>query len=558
MVNVLRATAAALVFALFAMTLGAQDLVVRASVDRTTVRENESFTYVIRAEGRAVGEPDVSFLEQQFDILNRSAATRIQLLNGRTEQVAEWIYQLMPRKTGQLTLPPLQFGNALSNAVTIEVLPALAAMDEPAEIFMEVEVDPAKVYVQAQTVYTLRLFVAVATGRATLTPPPITGGEAIVERLGEDRQYRTTRNGRTFEVRERRYAIFPQQAGALSIGPATFEAMVIPSRGFSRVQRMRSDSAELEVLPAVAPPPEFAGAAWLPATNLTLTEAWADGGAKFSLGVPRTRALTIEADGLLETQLPELRLGAASGIRQYPDQPELEREVSDTGLKARRIERYAVIAQVAAAASIPAAELPWWNVRTERWEVARIEPQSIPVLPSNEPAVVPPITTSGTLPNLDPVDEPANYWPLISSILGVAWLSTILLWLRSRSGGIWPRIDDSPKRSRGAPAETPSSRRILKQLRAACRADDATRVQQLLLDWAKLQFAPEPPHSLGALRDRLPEPLAAAVGALEGHLYGPVGGSWSGVELAALLANLDSVKGAPGKNGEDPLVPLYR
>jgi hypothetical protein len=558
-VSAARRLAALLTFACFAAALQGQDLVVQTSVDRATVRENESFTYIVRAEGRAVGEPDVSFLEQQFDILNQSTATRIQLLNGRTQQVAEWIYQLMPKKTGQFTLPPLQFGDALSNAVTIEVLPALADADELAEIFMEVEVDPESAYVQAQVVYTLRLFVGVSTGRATLTAPPISGGEAIVERLGEDSQYQTVRNGRNFIVRERRYAIFPQQAGALSIGPATFEAMVIPSRGFSRVQRLRSEPVALEVLPAVPPPPELAGAAWLPATQLRLTETWADGRAQFSLGVPRTRTLTIEGEGLLKTQLPELRFGPATGIRQYADQPELEQEIDAAGLTSRRIERYAVIAQNVGEVSIPAAELPWWNVRERRWEVARIEADAIPVAAGTEPDVAPPAPAAAPTVDRELPLPSGNYWPLVSAALGVAWLATILVWLRSRNGTVLPRVDGGGRRKRAFPAAVaPSSRRLLKQLRAACESDDAPRVQRLLLDWAKVRFAPDPPQSLGALRDRLPDALAAEVGALEGGLYGPAGTTWNGARLAQLLADLDSVARPAGKSDDDPLLPLYR
>jgi hypothetical protein len=110
---------------------------------------------------------------------------------------------------------------------------------------MELDAQPGTIYVQSQIVFTLRLFIGVSTGRATLTQPEITGGEAIVERLGEDSQYTTERAGRNFIVRERRYAIFPQQPGRLTIGPATFEAMVIPiaaSRAFSASARDRSSS----------------------------------------------------------------------------------------------------------------------------------------------------------------------------------------------------------------------------------------------------------------------------------------------------------------------------
>jgi len=543
----------AIALVLAAMGARAQEVVVEASVDRTTIHENESFTYTVRAEGRAVGEPDVSFLEQQFDILNRSTATQIQLLDGRTQQVSEWTYQLMPKKEGQFTLPPLQFGDVLSNAVTVEVLAAADSGDGSADIFMEAELEPAKVYVQSQAIYTLRLFIGIGTGRAAMTPPPVAGGEAIIERLGEDQEYQTVRGGRNFRVRERRYAIFPQQAGSLAIGPVTFEAMVIPTRGFSRVQRLRSATVDLEVLPAVVPPPELAGASWLPAASLTLTEDWADDAEQFSLGVPRTRILTVAADGLLETQLPEIELAAATGIRQYPDQPELKREVTAAGLSVERVERYAVIAQAAGSTTLPAVELPWWNVRDERWEVARIEPRTIDVGPGAEIDVAAPPATPETEAAEGPA--PANYWPLVSSLLGIAWLATILLWLRARTGGA--RLGARRKRAR-TPAAATSGRRLLKELRAACAVDDAGRVRDLLLDWAKIELGPTPPGNLGALRDRLPEPLQQEVATLEAHLYGPRGAAWSGRRLAELVTDLERAGQSQAKDAKDPLVPLYR
>jgi hypothetical protein len=542
------------VLALAAAGALGQDIVAQASVDRATIHENESFNYTIRVEGGAVGEPDVSFLEQQFDVLNRSSASRINLLNGRTQQIYEWTYQLMPRRAGQFTLPALQFGAVLSNPVTIDVQPAPVTPGEVADIFMEVEVEPARVYVQAQVIYTLRLFVGVGTSRASLTAPPVVGSEAIIERLGEDARYQVVRGGRNFVVNERRYAIFPQQPGTLTLGPATYEAMVIPNRGFSRVQRLRSEVVDVEVLPAVPPPPELAGAVWLPAKSLTLTETWADDGRDFSVGVPRTRILTVAAEGLLETQIPELKIEQATGIRQYPDQPELESERTPEGLKVTRTERYAVMAQVAGEASIPAAELPWWNVREERWEVARLEPEVVTVAAGEQPATVPTTAAEEVVPAGDFVTS-TSYWPLVSAVLSLAWVTTILLWLRARFGVGKRKREAEQLRAQTA---SRSSRRLSKQLHAACVANDAARARDLLLEWAKQAFASDPPASLGALRERLPEPLAAEVGALEAELYGREGQPWSGRGLADLADRLDSVKSAPEKREPDPLVPLYR
>jgi hypothetical protein len=307
------------------------------------------------------------------------------------------------------------------------------------------------------------------------------------------------------------------------------------------------------VLPAVPPPPELTGAAWLPAKSLTLAETWADGGGDFSVGVPRTRVLTVAAEGLLETQVPELKLEQATGIRQYPDQPELARELTPEGLKVTRIERYAVIAQAAGEAAIPAAEMPWWNVREERWEVARVEPATIVVAPGAQAA---PVSTPGReLPPAGEFVTSTSYWPLVSAVLSLAWLATILLWLRARFG-VGKRKREAGKVN--AHTASRSSRRLSKQLHAACLADDAARARDLLLEWGSQAFTADPPASLGALRERLPEPLAAEVGALEAQLYGREGQSWSGRGLAALTESLDSVKPAPDKGDRDPLAPLYR
>ncbi|HEY8518478.1 MAG TPA: BatD family protein [Gammaproteobacteria bacterium] len=549
------AALAALALLVVAGLARAQDVVLEASVDRPTIYENESFTYIVRVEGALSGEPDASPLERQFDVLSRASSSRVQIVNGRASQVAEWTYQLMPKGTGEFTLPPLRVGNRMTNPVTVEVLPAPVAGDAPADIFMEVSTETTQVYVQSQVVYTLKLFVGVTTGRATLTPPEIAGGEAIVERLGEDRQYQTARGGRDFIVRERRYAIFPQEPGTLTVGPVTFEAMVIPNRGFSRVQRFRSGTVELEVLPAVPPPASIGDATWLPATALTLSERWSDAGAPLAVGVPHTRTVVVEADGLLETQLPELPIGSTEGIRQYPDQPELDREVTERGLRARRTERFAVIAQQSGRLELPPVELPWFNVTEGRWEVARLEPRVLEV----EPAAAEPAPAAAPEPAAAPappvVVERPGIWPWVSAALAAGWLVTLLLWWRSSRalrGGREPAAAGAREGGHGG------RRAVLKRLRAACAANDADAARRALLEWGEIRFPEADPRSLGALAALLPPAAGREVLDLEAHIYGAARRPWDGRGLAAILKELDAAERPGRARKSDSLAPLYR
>lgn len=529
---------------------------VQALVDRATVRENESFTYTVRVEGSVRGDPAVGALDEHFDVLNRSSSRRVQIINGRTEQIAEWQYQLMPRSAGTFVIPPAQIGGQTSNAVEIDVQPAADPGGALADIFMEVEALPRQAYVQSQIVFTLRLFVGIGTGRATLTTPPVEGVEAIVEPLGEDANYSTVRGGRSFVVRERSYAVFAQEPGDLTIGPVVFEVMVIPNRGFSRVQRYSSETAQVEVLPAVAPPSEYPNAVWLPASRVELSERWSDAAETLEQGIPRTRALTIQADGLLETQLPDLQIEPADGIRQYPDQPELDRRTGSTGLSVQRTERFAVIAQREGRVELPAVELPWWNVEARRWEVARIEPQTLDVTPSTE-AVAP----------MSPQTEPAAVEPQIvtehsrlawwlSAVLGAGWLLTVAAWWYSarRARRLTAAVRDGYPASR----RSASGRGALRRLERACAANDAQAARMALLEWASSQPAWADCQTLGSIGERLSGDASAALRDLERHLYSSGAGDWSGRSLGGCIAALKGMHRERSKAASDPLPSLYR
>jgi hypothetical protein len=534
----------------------AQDAVLQASVDRPVVRDNESFTYTIRAEGPVRGEPELAAVKQQFDVLASQSEKRVGIINGRTSQVTTWTFQLMPKSVGEFTLPPARIDGLETNAVALRVTAPETSSAAPSDIFMELEAQPSTVYAQSQVIFTLRLFVGVATGRATLTQPEVTGGEAIVEKLGEDSQYQTERGGRSFLVRERRYAVFPQQPGTLTIGPATFEAMVVPDRGFSRVQRFRSGSLDVAVQPAVPPPAALTDAVWLPAQRVTLSEKWNDESSDLPVGIPRTREVQIEADGLLETQLPELTLAQQPGIRQYADQPELGREITPQGFKATRRVSMAVIAQAPGDVTLPKIELPWFNVATQSWEVASLPERTLRITPSSEVAQAqqqPEVATTAA-----PAAAPASRaWPAVSAVLALGWLVTSLLWWRSsraRGGAVPARA----ARSQDPAERKPRERKALREVEAACAANDADAARRGLLEWAEARFPAAPPRSLGALASELNGAAAREVLDLEAHIYGAAPGQWEGRALRTALADLDASRNSGNLEKEEPLLPLYR
>ncbi len=544
--------AALVLGALLLSNVAAQDLLLRASVDRSAVRENESFTYILRVLGSTRDEPDLSPLAADFDILQRSRNTSIQMAGGRTTQTTDWNLQLMPRQPGGFTLPPIELNGALSNPVEIEVL-AAPVTSAAADIFIEVTATPDDPYVQSQVVYTMTLYRGVSTGRSSLTLPEVSGGEAIVEKLGQDREFQSVLDGRNFAALERRYAIFPQASGALTIDPVTFEAVVVSPSGFSNVQRYRSQPLSLAVRSAVPPPAAYSDAAWLPAQALELDERWSAGEGELRVGIPQTRTVTIHADGVLETQLPELEFQQSENIRQYSDQPELGREAEQGGIRAHRTERFAVLAQSPGPQVLAEIELPWFNVPEERWEISRIPAKSLDVLPSSEPVAFETVAQTPDTSMSPSSPEADRIWQGVSAGLLGIWLLTLALWRRSRRP-----VSESPQTEKEAPPKRAACRRLLRQLRGACDENNGRRARQLLLSWGEIRFPDTSSQSLGALAVLLPEDLAHAALELERDLYGPEPGRWSGEELRAALARLESVSRSFDITQNDDLLPLYR
>jgi hypothetical protein len=93
------------------------------------------------------------------------------------------------------------------------------------DYFLEAEVDKKDPYVNEQVTLTLKFYNALRTyGTPQLSEPSTTG--FWTEVLGNKAPYQQRINNRTYRVIERKYALFPTQTGALTIGRAVIAATV--------------------------------------------------------------------------------------------------------------------------------------------------------------------------------------------------------------------------------------------------------------------------------------------------------------------------------------------
>lgn len=544
----------ALVLASFAAysSAGAEIL---ARVDRDPVEQNESFTLEIVVNSTGDPAPDFSALETDFFVGQTSQLSNTRIVNGAISRSMTWTVALRARRAGTITIPAIIVGNQQSNPVTIRILEPSNKPPGEADVFITSELDFSETYVQAQVLYTIKIYRAVATRQPALREPVFSGAEALVETVNDERSYEAILNGRAYNVSEVTYAVFPQESGEVQISPARFEARVLRDGRITGRKVFESEPQTITVNPVPPPPADYPNAAWLPAKDLRLSEVWSRDPGELRVGEPISRHITVSALGQLETQIPVIEAPLADGVRIYPDKPSLQRIMESGGIRGERTDRYAMIGITAGEVTLPGLDLPWWDIDAGAWRVASLPAVSINVLPDQDLIIVePPQAAAVEMIEVDDDAEAALIvaalpWKLIAetlaAVLALTWLSW---WWSSR-----------PRREECEPPPVPLHKqqaRHLKAARKAALAGDARGVRQALLDWGRLQWPDNPPRSVGRLAEAVSAPLSEELRKLSGISYGPGGGDWNGEALAKALRSFAIVEKSAASKQVDLLPPL--
>ena len=530
-----------------------------ASIDRPDVELNESFTLKITVDTAIDVEPDASALEEDFYVGTRSQLSNTTIVNGQISRSRTWTYVLMARREGNLTIPPVRIGAEQSEPVPITVTPPSTTVPGEADIFVTTEVDHDESFVQAQVLYRVKVYRAVATRQPRLSEPSISGVEVLVESAGEERSYESILNGKAYNVVERVYALFPQESGTVSIAPARFEARVLRSGRITGRKIFESGQIDVDVKPIPPPPAEFPGAVWFPARSVTLTEDWSREPGSLPAGEPITRHVTVTAVGQLSTQIPVIEPAASDNIKVYPDKPEFRDTAGPDGIRAARRDQYAIIGVAAGDVALPAVELPWWNIDAGEWQVATLPGASLAILPSATTVVQPPAPVEEEEVDAGPDTEVqlvyVDFWRFVSAGLGGVWLLTIIAWWWSRRPA-----ERTPQEPAPPPVHKQQSK-LLKAARKAAVAGNADSLKSALLEWGRLEWPDDAPRSLGAVASRVGIPLSAQLQAFCSATYGPNREPWDGEALAKSLKSVSVLReDAPQQSTESlpPLSPVGR
>lgn len=549
----------------FSTNVFATDITV--SLDRSPVSVDESFQIIFTANESPDDDPDFSPLEQDFTIQSQSQNSRFEFINGKSSRIIQWIVTVMANDSGNLIIPVIKFGRDASSALKITVSPSSVNKNSSQngdDLFLEVSVNVQKPFIQSQVLYTVKLFRRVDLAKANLSEPEL--ADAMIEKLGEDTIYATQISGATYGVIERKYAIFPQKSGTVTIKPLTLTADIVTrgkqsffSSQMTQRRIIKSNPITLNVQPI---PSEFGNSTWLTAENVELSQTWSGDFSQMKIGEPITRTIKLVARSSTVGQVPELSGQIDPQLKAYNDQPVLHEDKTPTGIVATREEKIAFIPAKDGDYTLPEIKIQWFNTQSQKIETAVLPEVNLNVLGEVQnvaPQMQMPQTQAVTSTPETNVERPVlqqtetnfehNIWKITAIFSTISWFLTL--------GFLFFKHKTTPKKAlkiQESPADI-SLNVCVKNLKKACETNDTVAAKIALLEWGKLQFNE---ISLGAIAPHCEARLRDEILKLNIVLYAKEAQNWQGRELfKAFSENKARVKLAT-REKTDALKPLYQ
>lgn len=433
-------------------------------LDRDRIEQNETLRLRLVAAGRQIGTPDLQPLAADFEILKRDTSSRMSIVNGVMSHTTEWTLELLPKRAGQLAIPPLIWGDLSSVPLVVEVLAEQSRAPTaapPRPIFVEASADQDAPYVEQPFRYRVKVIYRQMPLRALLSEPQVEG--ATLERESTDQGYSELIAGQRYQVVERRFLVIPEISGPLVIRGPRLEAVLPDQRvgGGGRREppddllgggslgnppagrRVVARAPDLEI--QVRPRPADSALPWLPAEAVQLTEAWSPSTPAMRVGEAVSRSLTLTVRGLTAAQLPPFDLGQPNGAEIFPEQSRTEDlPGEDTPAAIQRLD-LVVVPTRDGNLTLPEISVPWWDTTTDQQRVALI-PASTFSVAAVAPGSGAPVgqlaerTTpsdhssdpSSDLGQAEPqpvalaASQGSRFWPWLAALLGLGWLLTLI------------------------------------------------------------------------------------------------------------------------------------
>lgn len=512
---------------------------VDARLSQSTAARGQFVELIIETSGGPRGHTDLSVLEKDFRIVDRRTSSSVNVLNGQRSERHRLVLRLLPRRSGELTVPPIPVGEMRTAPLSLTVTPASQGeslalprvTDAPAgarigpvpaaerQALIEAELDAERASVEEQVLLGVRVLSRDVLADARLHDPEPEGARVLP--LGEERTSEV-RDGQLWQVYERRYALFPQRSGPLEIAPLLFESRPPAGTGLRQPIRALSQALTLDVGPRPVLP---AGVSWLPARSVRLTET-GDADPRRRLDERWQRIVTVTAEGRRGQDLPALGLNAPFELDVHAESPQVWDERTRDGVVGHRRERIWLKAREPGRYTLPQVRLPWWDTANDALRYAVLPARTVDV--NGREASGEAGATEDEGADVARQTQPAGTWAVPASWSWLAALVAVLLVavfvgraLAHREARRLPAPAPAPADASASEPSADARAEAIAAVRGAYRNGNARAAREALLAWAHQQWPSDPPGNLTRLSVRCPEPLRRQIVLLEKAFFSP-------------------------------------
>ena len=273
------------------------------------------------------------------------------------------------------------------------------------------------------------------------------------------------------------YTIYPQQAGDFKIPLAEVHVSYAVDPPRTTTAQVPLSSLEFHAdVPAAAANLDY----FLPTTRMTIRQSWSPPLKNLRAGDAVERTITVTAAKMQAMLIPPLAFTAPDGIRAYEEEPIIQDQKTDRGdfLYGRRTQSVKYLIKKEGSYTLPAIDLKWWNLSTNRLVTASLPAVQFSAATANAVSELPPEQKSAVAA----LPEDSSFWRrhklsvLSSGLCLIALL--VFLWM----AGKYVRLVYRRLRSRYG-LYVRSEVACFRRLERACQRNDATATYGLLLRW---------------------------------------------------------------------------
>ncbi|MUK51061.1 hypothetical protein GNP88_18140 [Aliivibrio fischeri] len=410
-----------------------------ATVSKNNITENEVIQLMVSVDKSAdQSKFDISQLGPDFRSGQVSFGSSRSLVNGDYSVQSQWTVSIAPTKMGILTIPSMEVAGEQTNPINIRVNKDATAPKSSDIIKVSGELSKNELY-EGETAQFNAKIAIFADIRRLKDPNIITpqGNGVEFSPIGESKQYQTVIDGLQATVVEQVFSLSANKAGKLTFDGLAFTGGLIQTDRYGRSTKLipLNINPKQYSINVLTKPSDYKGT-WLPTSDLKLGQQWLVDGkiltnTEVEAGTAITRQITLMMADVPPEKLPSIDINYPKSVRMYDEKPTIGKDSQGNSVMTIK---QVIIPHTSGQVELPAVSIQWWNSKTHKAEVAKLDSLTLTVTPNSQKSEQMIDQQTNEQPKTvikREVDH--GIWPYTTLGFAILWLLTLIAWYKARN-----------------------------------------------------------------------------------------------------------------------------